>query len=117
MRQERAGAKKFRTLKDIEPLLRRIRRRLEEIYGQRLKHVAIYGSFARGMGTEDSDIDVVAVLEGSIDRIQEINNIQEAIYELELESGELISIYPITEEELENSVWPLYRHMKEGVRI
>jgi hypothetical protein len=35
-----------------------------------------------------------------------------------LETSELISVYPISEKEVENSVWPLYYHIRtEGIKI
>ncbi|KPV63893.1 MAG: Type-1 restriction enzyme MjaXIP specificity protein [Candidatus Bathyarchaeota archaeon BA2] len=107
----------YRKSGEIEPLLQKIKKRLEEVYGEKLKHVFLYGSFARGVATEDSDIDIAVVLDELINRAREIDRLQDVLYELELESGEVISVYPLSEEELENESWPLYHHIREGVKI
>ncbi|MBI5232894.1 MAG: nucleotidyltransferase domain-containing protein [Deltaproteobacteria bacterium] len=107
-----------RTKQGIKNLLPKIRTALEHIYGHRLMDVILYGSFAKDTPTQDSDIDIAVILEGKLDRVKEIIKIGEVIYNLMLESGEMISVYPISEDEIKNPVWPLYLHIKEeGVRI
>ena len=50
---------------NIKKILRELKKGLVEIYGDQLKAVYLYGSFARGEGRlPDSDIDVMIVLEG-----------------------------------------------------
>jgi uncharacterized protein len=45
-----------------DPILKRFRDTLDEIYGQRLERVVLYGSRARGDAREDSDYDVAVFL-------------------------------------------------------
>jgi len=107
-----------RTIGEIEPLLPRIKKLLERIYGDRLVEVILYGSFAKSTPTEDSDIDVAVVLKGEVYKAKEIDTIYEVLYELMLETGEFISVFPLSEEEVGNSVWPLYHHIRtEGIKI
>lgn len=107
-----------RTIREIEPLLPRIKNLLQRVYGARLLEVILYGSFAKSTPTEDSDIDIAVVLRGDVSRGKEIDRIYEALYELMLETGELISVFPLSEEEVGNSVWPLYHHIRtEGIKI
>jgi len=40
---------------------------LEEIYGDRLRHLIVYGSQARGEARPDSDVDLMIVLDGAVD--------------------------------------------------
>ena len=108
----------YRKRVDIEPLLPRIKSILTELYGDRLHDVVLYGSFARDSATEHSDIDIAVVLRGDVNKFKEIDRISEVLYELELETGELISTVPMSLNEIENSSWPLYYHIQnEGIRL
>lgn len=53
--------KKPLTRKKIEELLRREMPRLKKKYG--VKGLAVYGSFAKGLHTEESDVDLLVELE------------------------------------------------------
>ncbi len=67
------------------------------MYGRRLKSIILYGSWARGDATEDSDIDVVIVLEGKIGIGKEIDRMIDIITEINLKHNVLISVYPVSE--------------------
>jgi len=49
------------------------KREIKKLYGNRLKHIILYGSYARGSATEDSDIDLLIVLEGEVKPGEEID--------------------------------------------
>jgi len=82
----------------IKKVLEKFKEEIEELYGKRLKNIILYGSWARGDATEDSDIDVVIVLEGKIVPGKEIDRMIDIITEINLKYGVLISVYPISEE-------------------
>ena len=44
-------------MREIQPILQELKARLQEVYGERLKGLYLFGSYARGDATEDSDID------------------------------------------------------------
>ena len=50
----------------VEKILKEIKRYLEEKYGDKIKKVILYGSYARGEATEDSDVDVLVVVDDSL---------------------------------------------------
>lgn len=47
-----------------DPVLKRFRAALDEIYGERLERVVLFGSRARGDAGEDSDYEVAVFLKG-----------------------------------------------------
>jgi predicted nucleotidyltransferase len=49
--------------RDIKPIIKEVKETLEEIYGERLKGVILYGSHARGYAEEGSDIDFIESVE------------------------------------------------------
>ena len=52
----------------IGPILKEFKEQIAELYGQRLKKVVLYGSYARGQANDEhTDIDLVVVLAGAVD--------------------------------------------------
>jgi predicted nucleotidyltransferase len=84
-------------LSKIQPILREIKEALTKLYGQRLKEVILYGSYARGEEREDSDIDLVVILKGEVILYKEINSIIDVIYDINLKYNILVSVRPISE--------------------
>ncbi len=79
------------SLNGIRGLMSQLRTGLDELYGSRLKGVYLYGSYARGMADQESDVDVLIVL----DRIEryghEINRTSDLVSSLSLHYGLSIS--------------------------
>jgi predicted nucleotidyltransferase len=101
---------------EISEILREFREELEELYGARLKSIILYGSWARGDATEDSDIDLLIILEGEVTPGAEIDRMIDIITELNLKHGVLISVVPISEEDYFTINSPLLMNVRrEGV--
>jgi predicted nucleotidyltransferase len=58
-----------------DPVLRRFRAALDEIYGARLERVVLFGSRARGEARSDSDYDVAVFLRSLTDRWTELDRL------------------------------------------
>jgi predicted nucleotidyltransferase len=86
------------------------------MYGGRLKSIVLYGSFARGQATQDSDIDLAIVLEGEVAASKEIDRLIDIITDINFDYGVLLSVYPVSEEDYRSVNSPLLLNIrKEGV--
>ncbi len=93
-----------------------LRSELERLYGSRLKQVILYGSYARGEATNDSDIDVAVVLDGDVKPGREIDRMMDVITDLNLAHSTLISVYPVSTKDFHSRNSPLLINLrKEGI--
>lgn len=105
-------------LESIELILAEVKQRLKEIYGDNLQDIILYGSYARGDYTDDSDIDLIIVLKDLKDPSAEHEKYFTAIWELNLKYDTLISTLAISEEELKRRRLPIILCAKnEGITI
>lgn len=105
-------------MKKTNDILKEFRVELEKLYGRRLKDVILYGSWARGEATEDSDIDMAVVLDGDIKPGKEIDRMIDIITDINLKYGVLLSIYPVAEIDYLNLKSPLLMNVRrEGVPV
>lgn len=63
------------TIAQTDPLLRRFRAALGEIYGERLIRTVLFGSRARGEARPDSDYDVAVFFNALPDRWAELDRL------------------------------------------
>lgn len=70
-------------------------RRLQDAYGDRLVDVVLFGSWVRGGAHEESDIDLLVVLDQVADRASERNRIVDILFDLEADSRRAIEAFPV----------------------
>jgi uncharacterized protein len=58
-----------------DPTLKRFRAAPDEVYGDRIERVVLFGSRARGDAGKDSDYDVAVFLRDIADRFSEMNRL------------------------------------------
>ncbi|MEA3367515.1 MAG: nucleotidyltransferase domain-containing protein [Planctomycetota bacterium] len=99
---------------DRDELLARVKVALREAFGDRLRGVILYGSEARGEAETDSDIDLLVLLQSQDSYWDDVGTCIHALYPLILENdGRPIHAKPVTVDEYEAQVWPLYQAVKE----
>lgn len=95
-----------------------LRTRLGALYGPRLVRAILYGSVARGGSRPDSDVDVLLVLRGEVDRAREIQRLVELTYDTLLDRGIHLSVLPMSEKDYLTQVTPLLLNVRrEGVPL
>jgi len=81
--------------------------------------IILYGSRARGTERIDSDWDILVLTEYPVDLLKE-RMFRNALYDLELETGEPFSVFVYSKNEWETKqkVTPFYFNVtKEGIKI
>jgi predicted nucleotidyltransferase len=77
-----------------DPILKRFRAALDELYGERIERVVLFGSRARGDARADSDYDVAVFLRGFADRWQEVDRIIPVVTDILYEDEAFIHAMP-----------------------
>lgn len=101
---------------EVEPILREFKNKVAKLYGDRLKEVILYGSYATGRANQDSDIDLAIVLDGNVKVGKEIDRLIDIITEINLNYSVLLSVYPVSEKDYNSLKSPLMMNMRrEGI--
>ena len=105
-------------LHNIKTIVAELRGRLQVLYGDRLAKVVVFGSHARNEATENSDIDVMVVLNGEISPSQEIARTIDDVADISLTNDVVLSCVFMTEIRYELEQCPLLLNVRrEGLAI
>lgn len=103
---------------DVTTIVNQFKTGTKTLYGEKLKAIILYGSWARGEATSESDIDLLVVLQGEIIPGREIDRMLDLITDLNLEYAVLLSVLPMSENEYIGVNSPLLLNIRrEGVAI
>jgi predicted nucleotidyltransferase len=103
---------------NVRLALAELRRCFEQSYGDRLVHLILYGSQARGDAQPWSDIDLVVVLKGPVDDRQEWKRAEEFIARVCLEFDVVTTPIFMSEDEYLSGDRALHRNIRqEGVVV
>ncbi len=101
---------------EIDRLVAELKSRLSEVLGDRLRGLVLYGSYARGETTAESDLDVMVLLEGPIELWNDLYAMNKAIYPLRLEIDHPIHLLPAPVDAFEKGEYAIYRNARrEGI--
>jgi len=109
---------KQENIEDIKPILEEVRQNLKNIYGDNLRDIILYGSYARGDATGGSDIDLIILLKSAKEPIIEREKFFDAIWRLDLKYDTVISILPFKESQYRVRRLPVILNAKkEGISV
>ncbi|MDO4978336.1 MAG: nucleotidyltransferase domain-containing protein [Eubacteriales bacterium] len=90
---------------------------LEKVYGEYLVKIVLYGSYARGEQTVESDVDIAVILkDGNTEQMHD--EMTDVVVDYELDQGVTLSVIPIEFEQYKawNKTLPFYKNIdKEGI--
>src|SRR3972149_2608332 len=98
---------------NIKNLLAELKQGLAKIYGERLKAVVLFGSYARGDYHEGSDLDVMIVLDMYKSYWDELVRSAELASDLSLKYDVTVSRTIMTEEQWTKGDLPVLRNVRE----
>ena len=102
----------------IQKLLRELKQGLIRLYGERLKGVYLYGSYARGDFQEGSDLDVLVVLDEFERAPIELDRTSDLFCDLSLNYEVTVSLMFMREKDWLTADKPLLRNVRvEGVLV
>jgi len=100
-----------------DPILKRFRAALDELYGDRAERVVLYGSRIHGDAHEDSDYDVAVFLRDMADRGPELHRLADLSTDIIGETGEFVHAMPYPAGAY-NERTPLMREIRlEGIDL
>lgn len=106
------------TDKRLQTVLAATKKGLQKLYGPRLKGLVLYGSYARGEATPDSDIDVAVILDEYEDVWTEIKRHGFLAQRLCLRFNVLVALYVVADHDWQVEQSPILVNIRrEGIPI
>ena len=104
---------------NMKKMLIEVAESLLHVYGNKLRTVVLYGSVARGTQADDSDIDIMILIDGNSDELRKYyDKLSDVSTEFSLKYLKVLSIMDISYQEYEDwkNISPFYKNVsKEGV--
>ncbi len=102
----------------LKYLVGRVKEELVRRYGRGIDRVLLYGSQARGEAEEGSDIDLLVVVDESLDAREVRRSLNDLLLEILLEEGELVSVIVVPRNTFDHYNSPLLVNIRrEGVAV
>jgi predicted nucleotidyltransferase len=104
--------------KRVDHILRETRIELQNIYAERLKEIILFGSYARGDYSSESDIDLLLLLDRFIDLAAEREKYIAVVSRISLKYDTVLSVIPFDFQAYQTKKTPLILNIhKEGVSV
>ena len=103
---------------DIRSSGEKIRTELKERYGSKVLQIILYGSYARGEATAQSDVDFLVVVDDSLDPWEVRRSLDDVLLDVLLEDGRLVSVLVVPKSFYESYHSPFLKQVhKEGIPL
>ncbi|MDR0949117.1 MAG: nucleotidyltransferase domain-containing protein [Lachnospiraceae bacterium] len=105
----------------LQTVIKEYVNKLHDLYGGHLKRVILYGSYARGDFTKDSDVDIMVLVDLQEDDIKQYGEaLSDFTFDINMEKDLLLM--PIVKNEEHFKYWenayPFYRNVnQEGISL
>jgi len=100
----------------IKQLVNQIKEHLIKMHGEKIKQVILYGSHVRGEATRDSDVDILVLVDRSLNPSEVRKGLSDLLFDILLDEGELVSVIAVPEQFFKNYNSPFMLNVKkEGV--
>ena len=104
---------------DLRKMLLELEEKLQRVYGNKLKAVILYGSVARGTATEESDIDIMVLVDGTAQELRTFEDqLSDVSTDISIKYFKVFSIIDISYQEYMQwmNTLPFYKNVsQEGV--
>ena len=101
---------------NIRKLLAELADLLCQIYGDKLRTVILYGSVARGTQTNDSDIDIMVLVDGNNDELRQYDKkLSDVSTDISLKYLKVLSVVDVSYQEYLDwmHISPFYKNVSE----
>lgn len=109
------------TKSELQQVLEEVRSGAKQLYGDKLKKIILYGSYARGDNTDESDIDIMIVLDGDAADVKKMRSLTaEMASDISLRQEVFLSILLRDRKHFEENLdfLPFYRNIvREGITV
>ncbi len=85
---------------------------LRAVYPDSLPEVLVYGSYARGEATVDSDLDLLLLFAEPVNSSIEISRLAALVADIHLEHQLLIAVLPVARAAFERESGPFWRNVR-----
>ena len=102
---------------DLRKMLLELEEKLQRVYGNKLKAVILYGSVARGTATEESDIDIMVLVDGTAQELRTFEDqLSDVSTDISIKYFKVFSIIDISYQEYMRwmNTSPFYRNVSTG---
>jgi predicted nucleotidyltransferase len=100
-----------------DPTLERFRVAIDQIYGDRLERVVLFGSRARGDAREDSDYDIAVFIKGLGPLSRDLDRLADVETDILYDTGAVVNALPFAAEAYEERTGFMHELRRDGLDL